>query len=51
MLFDREAIIYGGEWLFETVEIEDDRFPSKEYIVGFRDDENNKQLAFTPSYI
>jgi hypothetical protein len=51
LVFDREAVVYGGKWLFETVEIEDDRLPSKEHIVGFRDDENNKQLAFTRSYI
>jgi hypothetical protein len=51
LVFDREAVVYGGQWLFETVEIEDDRLPSKEHIVGYRDDENNKQLAFTKSYI
>jgi hypothetical protein len=51
LVFDREAVVYGGKWLFETVEIEDDRLPSKEHIVGYRDDENNKQLAFTKSFI
>lgn len=51
LVFDREAVVYGGKWLFETVEIQDDRLPSKEHIVGFRDEENNKQLAFTRSYI
>ena len=37
--------------MFETVELADDRLTSKEHIVGYRDEENDKQLAFTKSFI
>ena len=51
LVFDREAVVNEGQWLFETVELADDRLTSKEHIVGYRDEENDKQLAFTKSFI
>lgn len=51
LVFDREAVVYGGQWLFETVELDDDRLPTKEHIIGFRDEDNDKQIAFTKAFI
>ena len=31
LVFDREAVVYGGKWLFETVDLDDDRLPTKEH--------------------
>lgn len=50
IFFDSESNIYGDEWMFETVDISDTRLPSKEHIVGYRD-ENGKALAMTKSFI
>ncbi|UCE92545.1 MAG: DUF3179 domain-containing protein, partial [Flavobacteriaceae bacterium] len=51
MLFSTEETWHGETWMFKTVNFEDTRLPSKEHIIGIRDDENNKQLALTKDYI
>jgi hypothetical protein len=51
LLFSTEDTWYGEKWMFKTANFEDQRLPSKEHIIGVRDDETNKQLAITKSYI
>lgn len=46
-----EDIVYGEDWMFKTANLDDTRLPSKEQIMGIRDDALNKQLAVTKGYI
>ena len=50
-LFSLEETWYGDRWMFNTVNLDDQRLPSKEQIIGLSDDLEGKQLAFTKSYI
>jgi len=50
-LYDTEESWYGDAWMFKTANFDDTRLPSKEHIIGIRDDVQNKQLALTKSYI
>ncbi len=51
MLFDTEETWHGEKWMFETSNYDDTRLPSKEHVIGIRDDEQNKQIAFTKDFI
>lgn len=51
MLFDTEETWHGEEWMFKTSNYDDTRLPSKENIVGVRDDTSNEQIAFTKDFI
>ena len=46
-----EDIVYGEDWMFKTANFDDTRLPSKEQIMGIRDDALNEQLAVTKGYI
>jgi hypothetical protein len=50
-LFSTDEAWNGEKWMFNTVNLDDKRLPSKEHIIGIRDDEVNEQLAITKSYI
>jgi hypothetical protein len=50
-LFDTDESWNGEKWMFNTVNLDDKRLPSKEHIIGIRDDDQNEQLAFTKAYI
>ena len=50
-LFSTEETWHGDKWMFDTANLEDTRLPPKEHIIGLRDDDQNKQLAVTKSYI
>ncbi|WKK66781.1 DUF3179 domain-containing (seleno)protein [Lutimonas zeaxanthinifaciens] len=51
LLFSTEETWYGDKWMFKTANFDDKRLPSKEHIIGIRDDKSNKQLALTKDYI
>ncbi|MGI9530503.1 DUF3179 domain-containing (seleno)protein [Lutimonas sp.] len=51
MLFDTEETWHGEEWMFKTSNFDDTRLPSKENIIGIRDDVNHEQIAFTKEFI
>lgn len=51
MMFDTEETWHGEEWMFKTSNFDDKRLPSKENIIGIRDDEQQKQIAFTKDFI
>ncbi len=48
-LISIEEVWYGDDWMFETVNLGDNRLPSKEQIIGLTD--KNDQLAITKSFI
>ena len=50
-LFSLEETWYGDRWMFNTVNLEDQRLPSKEQIIGLSDDLEEKQIAFTKSFL
>ena len=50
-LFSLEETWYGDRWMFNTVNLEDQRLPSKEQIIGLSDEEEQQHLAFTKSFI
>ena len=50
-LFSLEETWYGDRWMFNTVNLEDQRLPSKEQIIGISDDLEEKQIAFTKSFL
>lgn len=50
MAMDAEAN-YVDQWMFKTANFDDLRFPSKEQIIGIRDDELGEQLAISKSFI
>ena len=50
-LFSTEETWHGDEWMFNTANLDDTRLPSKEHIIGLRDDDQNYQLAVTKSYV
>ncbi len=50
-LFSTDEAWNGEKWMFPTVNLDDKRLPSKEHIIGIRDDDANEQLAFTKAYI
>jgi len=50
-VFSTEETWYGDEWMFNTANLDDTRLPSKEHIIGVRDDDKNQQLALTKAYI
>ena len=50
-LFSLEDTWYGDKWMFNTVNLDDERLPPKEQIIGLSDDEEEKHLAFTKSFI
>ncbi len=51
MLFDTEETWHGDEWMFKTSNYDDTRLPSKENIIGVRDDDQQEQIAFTKEFI
>lgn len=51
LLYSTEESWYGDKWMFKTANFDDTRLPSKEHIIGIRDDEQGKELALTKSYI
>lgn len=51
MLFDTEETWHGDEWMFKTSNYDDTRLPSKENIIGVRDDDQQEQIAFTKDFI
>lgn len=50
-LFSTEDTWHGDNWMFNTANLDDKRLPSKEHIVGIRDDLQAEQLAFTKDFI
>lgn len=51
LIFSTEKTWHGDKWMFNTANLDDKRLPSKEHIIGIRDDHNNKELAITKPYI
>ena len=51
MVFDPDEVWHGDSWMFNTANLEDTRLPSKEHIIGIRDDDVGEQLALTKEYI
>jgi hypothetical protein len=51
VFFSPEEAWYGDQWMFKTANFDDKRLPSKEHIIGIRDDELDKQMAVTKDYI
>ena len=51
LVFNAEDVWYGEDWMFKTSNFDDQRLPSKEHIIGVRDDLNDQQLAITKEYI
>ena len=51
MLFDTEETWHGEEWMFKTSNYDDTRLPSKENIIGVRDDTRHEQVVFTKDFI
>jgi hypothetical protein len=50
-VFSTDDTWNGDDWMFNTANLDDKRLPSKEHIIGYRDDDKNEQLAITKSYI
>lgn len=50
-LMKPEDTWHGDDWMFKTANFDDKRLPEKEHIIGIRDDNANKQLAFTKAFI
>lgn len=50
-LFSLEETWYGDRWMFNTVNLDDQRLPSKEQIIGISDDLEEEQIAFTKSFL
>ena len=51
LVFDPDEVWHGDSWMFNTANLEDTRLPSKEHIIGIRDDDVGEQLALTKEYI
>lgn len=51
LIFNADDVWYGEDWMFKTSNFDDKRLPSKEHIIGIRDDLKNEQLAMTKDYI
>ena len=50
-VFSTDDTWNGDDWMFNTANLDDKRLPSKEHIIGIRDDDKNEQLALTKDYI
>lgn len=50
-IFDEEDAWYGDDFMFETSNFDDTRFPFKEHIIGIRDDRNEAQIALSKEYM
>ena len=50
-IFSTDDTWNGDDWMFNTANLDDKRLPSKEHIIGVRDDDKNEQLALTKAYI
>jgi len=50
-VFSTDDTWNGDDWMFNTANLDDKRLPSKEHIIGVRDDDKNEQLALTKAYI
>jgi hypothetical protein len=50
-LFSLEETWYGDKWMFNTINLDDERLPSKEHIIGLSDDQEEKHFAFTKSFL
>ena len=50
-LFSVEETLYGEDFMFKTVNLEEDKLPSKEHIIGVRDHTGENQIAFSKDFL